>query len=126
MEPLMLSNQSALEQLFEVMLMTPWAFVGFESVSHATEEFAFDRKRSFRILAIVVATTFLLYALLILISVSAYPSRYTNWYDYLVNIGNLKGIDGLPPFFAARSYLGMPGVNLLMVALLALVLSSLV
>lgn len=126
MLPSMIPDVSALSQVTQVAIMMPWAFIGFESISHSTEEFAFSRKKSLRLLLAIVATTTLLYVMVTLMSVSAYPSRYDNWLAYLSDLGNLSGLEALPPFYAANYYLGSTGVSLLMLSLLALVLTSLI
>lgn len=36
--------------MFAIVALAPWAFVGFESVSHSAEEFAFSRKRTVGVL----------------------------------------------------------------------------
>lgn len=74
--------------------------------------------------AIVIVSV--LYILVLLLSVSAYPERYATWFDYISNLDNLSGLETLPAFFAASRYLGDTGVALLATSLLALVASSLV
>ena len=126
MHPLVRNDTPVLGQILDVALMTPWAFVGFESISHSTEEFAFERRRSKRIIITIVITTALLYIFIMLLSASAYPSRYTTWFAYLSDLGNLSGIEALPAFYAAQASMGPMGLNILMAALLALVLTSLI
>ena len=50
--------------LFTVIALTPWAFVGFESISHSAAEAAFSLKKSFRIMAVAVITAGAAYAML--------------------------------------------------------------
>jgi diguanylate cyclase (GGDEF)-like protein len=106
--------------------MAPWAFIGFENISHSDREFAFSRKKSFRILVVAVVTTTLLYIFVILLSISAFPPEYRFWTAYLEDLNNLQGIKNLPAFYAAQYYLGDTGIYLLAAALLSLVLTSLI
>ncbi len=124
--PLMLGDKNAISQIVKVSLMTPWAFIGFESVSNSTEEFAFPRERSFKLLTKIVITTTLLYVMVTLLSSSAYPARYDSWFAYLSDLDNLSGIEGLPAFYAAQFYLGDAGLLILVGSLLALVITSLI
>ena len=39
-----------IRQVFNVLLMSPWAFIGFESVSHSAEEFSFPKKNIYKVL----------------------------------------------------------------------------
>jgi len=123
--PSFASGSSALSQIVYIAYLSPWAFIGFESVSHYSEELNFDKKRLNRTIfgAIVVVT--ILYIALLLLSVSAYPPRYHSWFEYLQDLGNLSGIQALPAFYAAQYYLGSSGVTILAMVLLSLVVSSL-
>lgn len=119
-------NSGALSQVTYIAFLSPWAFIGFESVSHYAEEFNFDKKRLSRpFLGAIVAVT-LLYVAVLFLSVSAYPSQYHSWFDYLGDLGNLSGIKALPAFYAAQYYMGQTGVMVLALVLLALVVSSLI
>ena len=123
---LYLPDQRAFSQILISASISPWAFIGFENISHLTEEFTFPKKKSFRILTISVITTTLLYIFIILLSVTAYPPQFSGWLDYIRNIGGLSGLEGLPAFYAAHHYMGQAGVIVLMLALLALVITSLI
>ena len=124
--PAYVPDRGALSQVVKIAVISPWAFIGFESISHGAEEFSFRKNRIFRILAISVITTTALYIFVTLLSVSAWPDRYGSWLSYIRDLGNLEGIEGLPAFYAAQQHLGSFGVGLLMLALLCLVLTSLV
>ena len=125
-DPAFVPDEAALTQIVKIALVSPWAFIGFESISHAAEEFDFHPNKSFRILVAAAATATVLYAFVTLLSASAFPERYGSWLEYIHNLNRIEGMAGLPAFYAARHYLGALGVGLLMLALLALVLSSLV
>ena len=126
LSPGFLPDSHALSQVFQIAMISPWAFIGFENVSHASEEFAFPRSRIFRIMIAALLTTTLLYVLVTLLSVTAYPPEYASWLDYIRDLGNLDGIRALPAFYAARHYLGEAGVWILMLSLFALILTSLI
>ena len=119
-------DAGALRQVVGIAFITPWAFVGFESVSHAAEEYRFPAERILRILRLAIGVTAALYAAILLLSVTAYPPTYASWLEYIRDLGNLSGIEGLPAFYVARAYLGDAGVLILMLSLLGLVFSSLI
>ena len=74
----------------------------------------------------MVLATALLYICVMLLSVTAYPPEYDSWLACIRDLGNLKGIEALPAFYAARHYLGSFGVTALMLSLLALIFTSLI
>lgn len=123
-EPVFVPNKNELSQIIKIACVSPWAFIGFENISHSAEEFTFHRSKVFRILLISVVTTTLLYVFIILLSVTAYPPEYRSWMEYIKDLGNLDGIKGLPAFYAAWIYMGDTGVTLLIVALFALIVTS--
>ena len=122
--PSFIPDSSVLSQIVKIACISPWAFIGFECISHATEEFNFKRTKIFRVLVIAVVSTTLLYICIMLLSVTAYPSEYGNWLEYIKDLGNLEGIKALPAFYAAEHYMGSAGVMILMITLLALVFTS--
>ena len=125
-EPFFLPEKSAISQIIRIACISPWAFIGFESISHGTEEFTFPLKKSFRVLAAAVAATTMLYILVTVLSVSVYPAAYGDWISYIRDLSALEGIDALPPFYGARHYLGNAGTGILMVSLFALIVTSLI
>ena len=126
MEPAFVPDKSTVRQVLRIIFISPWAFIGFESVSHTSEECRFPKSRVFRIYALSLIVTTALYIFAILLSVSAYPEECTGWQDYISRLDEFEGIKGLPAFYAADHYLGSAGVLILMASLLALVLSSLI
>ena len=126
LSPAFVPDRSAMSQAIRIAFISPWAFIGFESVTHSIEEFNFKRDRLHRILVISVLTTAALYIFVTLLSITAYPEGCSDWLDYIRNLNNYSGIEGLPAFYAAHHYLGDFGVGLLMASLLALVLTSLI
>ncbi len=124
-EPYFIPYSSQLNQVIRIACISPWAFIGFENISHFAEEFDFPRKKVHGILVSAVIVTTLLYGFLIILSTTAYPPQYDSWLSYIRDIGSLSGIEGLPAFYAARHYMGQFGVTLLIIALLTLVVTSL-
>ena len=126
MSPSFIPETSAFRQIVRIAFVSPWAFIGFETVSHSAAENNFKHSNMFRVLVISVAVTTALYIFVILLSVSAYPESCSSWLVYIRNLDEFEGISGLPAFYAAHYYLGPTGINILMVSLMSLVLTSLI
>ena len=126
MSPAFLPDTSVLRQVIRIAFISPWAFIGFETISHSAEEYKFKHSNMFRVLVISAAVTTALYIFIILMSITAYPAGCTGWMDYIGRLDEFEGIAGLPAFYAANHYLGGAGVNILMLSLLSLVLTSLI
>ncbi len=121
-----LADSKAISQVIYIAVISPWAFIGFENVSHSAEEFSFKSSKLNNIFIASIIITTLLYVLVTMLSVTAYPERYGSWLEYIRDRGNLSGLEALPAFYAANHYLGHTGVVLLMAALLSLVITSLI
>ena len=126
MEPPFIPDTDALRQVIRIGFLSPWAFIGFENVSHGAEEYRFKHSSIFRILFASLIVTTALYLFIILMSVSAYPEGCSSWLDYISRLNEFDGIAGLPAFYAANHYLGATGVYILMASLLSLVFTSLI
>ncbi len=127
-EPLFIPGEKTpASQVLGIALIAPWAFIGFENVSHSAREFRFSHKRTFAVLALAVVATTLLYIFVILLSVTVYPAQFGSWLEFINKLNDLGGgVKALPVFYAAHYYLGETGVYILAVSLLALVLTSLI
>ena len=126
MEPAFVPDKEAFRQVVRIAFLSPWAFIGFESVSHSASEYRFEHANMFRVLAISLIVTTALYIFVILLSITAYPEGCSSWLDYISRLDEFDGIAGLPAFYAAHYYLGDAGVYILMASLLSLVLTSLI
>ncbi len=124
--PLYADGSGAFGQIVRIAVISPWAFIGFENISHFSEEYAFPLKKVRGILLWSVMITTVLYILVSLLSISAYPAEYENWMDYIQDMGSLSGIKAVPAFYAAQHYLGQTGVTILMLALFGVILTSLI
>ena len=113
-------------QVVGVVGMMPWAFIGFESISHSSKDFKFRHKNVFKILVISIVISALIYILICQLSISVFPENYANWYEYLTNSNSLTGLDAIPAFYVMHRYLGVPGLVIFVVALLAILMTSLI
>ena len=85
MSPGFVPDSNAVSQIVKIACISPWAFIGFESISHSTEEFSFGSGKIFRIFVISVITTTVLYICVMLLSVTAYPPEY-GWVSISVKL----------------------------------------
>ena len=120
------NGQDPVLQVMQIVVLTPWAFVGFESVSHSTEGFRFSVKKTIWIFAAALVTCSVAYIFLSLIAAAIQPEGYGSWADYLGSLDRLSGIASMPSFFATKSALGQTGTLLLLATLLGGVFTGLI
>ncbi len=125
-QPYFIENSNAFGQIVRITVISPWAFIGFESISHFSGEYNFRVKKIKSILISSILVTTVLYIFASLLSISAYPPEYSSWLSYISDMGNLSGIKAVPAFYAAQYYLGNFGIAILMISLFAVILTSLI
>jgi len=113
-------------QVLSVIGMMPWAFIGFESISHSSKDFRFRHRNVFKILAISVVVSAIVYILICQLSISIFPDQYANWYEYLTSSNSLGGLDAIPAFYVIHRYLGIFGLVMFIIALTAIIMTSLI
>ncbi len=106
-------------QVFAIAALAPWAFVGFESISHSSAEFNFRKRKTLAIIIFALLAGTLAYVLLNFTAVAALPEGFAGRAEYLAASGNMSGTHGLPTFYAAETTLGVVGVAILGIAAFA-------
>jgi len=119
-------QQTPLNGTFTVFALAPWAYVGFESITHSAGEAKYDLKRSFRIMAVALIAAGIAYALLNLLAVTALPEGVSSWTEYTDTLDDRQGLSSQPTFFAANSALGTAGSVILGVAALCGIFTGLI
>lgn len=125
-DPGFVPEASAIGRTLLVATISPWAFIGFENISHMADEYTFSRTKTFKIMLVSVIMTTVLYCVVMLMSTVVYPERYSNWLVYISDLDNLSGLEALPAFYAANALMGQQGVTILMLSLLCLIVTSLI
>ena len=121
-----LRTENKFVQIFRVVGMAPWAFIGFESISHSSGNFKFSQKKTLKVFLASIIVTTILYILLCELCISAFPEQYANWYEYLNSSDALMGLDGIPAFYVMHRYIGSFGVVLFGIALFMVISTSLI
>ncbi len=106
-------------QIFSILMVAPWMFFGFESVTHGGEDFRFPIQHMFPLIAAAIVAAVLAYSLPIAISVMGRPPEYAGWNEYINSLDSLAGLKALPLFYSVSSLLGNNGLAILITAILA-------
>ncbi len=117
---------SPISGIFSIVSITPWAFVGFETISHSAGEFRFSHRKSFGIMAGALLCAMATYAGLALLSVARLPEGQEEWPAYLNCLGSLTGISALPVFSSVKAVMGNGGLIVLTIAALAAIGTGLI
>jgi signal transduction histidine kinase len=124
--PAFAKGHCAALQVFAIVVLAPWAFVGFESVSHSAEEFAFPRWKTVGIIVFSLLAATAAYFLLTLVGASTCPPGFANWRDYIAARGTFDGLEALPVFYATKKALGGIGLAVLGLTAVAAIVTGLI
>ena len=117
---------SKLKQVFTIFALSPWAFVGFESISNSAQGFRFSVKKSIWIMLAAVVCGAIAYCFLTQIAVMRIPEQYPYWDNYVAALPGLSGFEGLPTFHSVSASLGKAGTIILGIATLSGVITGLI
>ncbi|ARD48240.1 APC family permease [Sporosarcina sp. P33] len=74
LQPLFKGNQSIITSILVVLAIAPWAYVGFDNVPQAAEEFNFSPRKATMLIVASLFTSFLIYAIMIGLTSWTFPS----------------------------------------------------
>ena len=114
-----IGTHTSLSAVTTIVLLSPWAYVGFDVISLETAHFAFPIKHSGKLIALSIIAGGFTYTALSLVGVTAVPPSFSSWQEYLVALDGLSGIDAVPTFYAPKAFAGTFGVVLAGVTALA-------
>lgn len=124
--PLFSPDKTPVAGIAAVLAVAPYAFVGFDTIPQAAEEFKFSVRKTIAIMIIAILFGGLCYAGLNTIAASVIPKGYADWTEYIKDLDNLTGINAVPTFYVAGELLGVPGLAALGMAVLGALLSGVV
>ena len=126
LEPAFSPGDSPLLGTLTIFALAPWAYVGFESISHSAAEAKFSLKKTFPIFVAAIVASAAAYSLLALLAATAQPNGCASWTEYLANLDSYSGVQSQPTFFSASVALGDAGSLILGLAALGGIVTGLV
>ena len=106
LQPLFKGNQSIITSILVVLAIAPWAYVGFDNVPQAAEEFNFSPRKATMLIVASLFTSFIIYAIMIGLTSWTYPAS-----------ANIGSGDLWVTGDVVRSALGVGGLAVMAVAI---------
>ena len=120
------STQSLKSAIFTIVLLSPWAFVGFDVISLETVHFNFSVRKSGKLIALSILAGGFAYTALSLVSIAVVPQEFASWEAYLEGLDTLSGVPAVPTFFAPHALVGDAGLILAGITALAAILTGII
>ena len=112
--------------IFSIIILAPWAYVGFEITSFDTAHFKFPTRRSGLVIVLSILAAGFAYVSMALVSVASVPDGFGSWQDYIRGLKTLSGVPSVPTFHAAASIMGTAGLVIMIVTAVAAILTGII
>ena len=112
--------------VFSLIILAPWAFVGFEVTSFDTAHFKFPIKNSKKVLFIAILAAAAAYISMAFISIASVPDGFSSWQEYIAGLENVNGVASVPTFYAAKAIMGTPGLAIMTLTAVAAILTGII
>ena len=109
-----------------IVLLAPWAYVGFDVPALETVHFKFSQKHTGRIIALSIIFGGITYSALTLLSMAKVPEGFASWQEYIADLGVLNGVTSVPTFYAGKTTMGLPGLAIITLTALAAILTGII
>lgn len=111
-------------EIFNILMLAPWMFVGFEAFMYMPKIAKRDYKSVNLIATLGIIAIAIAYILPMLIPVLALPKGVSTWQEYLRASSTADGLMELPVFYSIYSTLGRNGLKLLVVCVVCAMSTS--
>ncbi len=112
--------------VLSLVIMAPWAFVGFEVTSFDTAHFKFPVKKTGGILFSSIVVAAIAYVTMAFVGVRSVPDGFPTWQAYIEGLDAMKGIAAVPTFYAAKSVMGTAGLVVMTITAVAAILTGII
>ena len=126
LQPAFAPGVSRVGGVLAVVAVAPWAFVGFDTIPQAAEEFQFSPRKTKSIMVLSIVFGASVYVILNTVTAMVIPEGYAGWSEYIADMPNLDGVLSLPTFHAGQQLLGSWGLLFLGLAVLGAILSGII
>ncbi|MBQ6440014.1 MAG: amino acid permease [Mogibacterium sp.] len=112
--------------VLSLVILAPWAFVGFEVTSFDTAHFRFPIWRSRPLIIVAIVAAACAYSAMVLVSVAAVPDGFGSWREYISALDQLEGVASVPTFYAASRYMGTAGIVIMTITAVSSILTGII
>ena len=118
-------DSSPVKQIFTIVALIPWAFIGFETISQYTNEFKAHANKTFIIMIAAIICAGAIYILMTCLATLKFPPQFGSSEVYLESLKNLGGIERIPTFYVVFSTFN-DGISILCIVILSALITSLI
>ena len=119
-------NEPIWKQIFMIVALIPWAFIGFETISQFTPEFKGSVKKSFWLMVAAIICAAIVYTLMTCLATLRFPAQFSSSIAYINDLQKLTGLEGVPTFYVVTETFGGRGIWILCAVISAALVTSMI
>ncbi|MBQ7453520.1 MAG: amino acid permease [Selenomonadaceae bacterium] len=119
-------NESPLEQIFIILALIPWAFIGFETISQYTNEYKKISGKAFVLMVAAIICAAVVYILMTSLATLQYPEQFRSSATYIASLENFSGLWRVPTFYVVTKTFGGNGIAILCVVISSALITSMI
>ena len=119
-------EENPIHGIFSIVILAPWAFVGFEVVSLETVHFKFKMHKTKWLVCAAILLGSFMYISMSVIAASIVPDGYAAWQDYLADLGKFSNYAAIPTFNAAKALIGDTGLIVMGLTVISAIITSVI
>ena len=112
--------------IFSIVLLAPWAFVGFDVICLESAHFRFPMKRAKWVLIVSIIMAGFAYSAMAIVSIVSVPDGFHSWTGYFDNLNEMRGVMSVPTFHSAVEIMGSKALFIVGIAALAAILTGII
>ena len=112
--------------ILTIVLLSPWAFVGFDVICLETAHFRFPIEKSRKLISISILAGGFVYTAMSLVSIVSIPDGFSSWQEYFAGLDQMKGVKSVPTFYAAQAVMGRAGLVIMVITALAAITTGII
>ena len=113
-------------QILSLVVVAPWAFVGFDIVAQVSEETDFSHRKVKVIMDTCIIASCFVYVAMAFLAASVVPSGYSSWVEYVNNLEKHDSYGAIMTFFASFKIFGLAGLFIIETSAVCAVLTGII
>ena len=125
-DPPFAEEGSTFVQIFDIVVLAPWLFVGYEIVTHMVGNIKLSTARIYVAAILAIVAGAVIYVCLLLIASVDVSDSFQNWNEYIGHLDRLSGVQAIPVIYVCHSVLGTTGDYLILGAIFCTLTTSVI
>ena len=125
-EPVFHPRGNSAVRIVGIVVLAPWVYIGFESISHISKDYPCSQKKTMGIFIAALSAAALAYIMLVYCASMIQPDGFSSWDEYIDLLGSWGGAKNIPTFYSAQQSMGQTGLMVIGITAVAGIVTAIV